>query len=104
MDNIVTEDYISEIIKRKTINFPDGYICPDRIGLLITLCPAQYASNDIYGIQRIVSWQDLYNMPLKYRNMAMLCALKALSDEYDFLNSKKSLIMPSPDCWLEEKE
>ena len=69
--------------------FPDGYIYPDRIGLLITLCPSQYASNDIYSIQRIVSWQDLYNMPLKCRNMAMLCLLEALFDEYEFLNGGK---------------
>lgn len=69
--------------------FLDGYICPDRIGLHITLCSLQYASNHIYCIQRLVSWQQLYNMPLKCRNMAMLCLLEALSDEYEFLNGGK---------------
>lgn len=71
------------------INFPDGYIYPDSNGLLITLCPARYDSNDVYGIQRSVTWQELYYMPLKYRNMAMLRLLEALSDEYGFLNGKK---------------
>jgi hypothetical protein len=28
-------------------------------------------------------------MPLKCRNMAMLCLLEALSDEYEFLNGRK---------------
>lgn len=71
--------------------FLDGYITPasDDIGLLITLCPSQYASNDIYCIRRLVSWQDLYNMSLKRRNMAMLCLLEAIYDEYEFLNGKK---------------
>ena len=69
--------------------FLDGYIYPDRTGLLITLCPSQYASNDIYGIQYEVSWQELYNMPLKNRNMAMLCLLVALFDGCDFLNGGK---------------
>lgn len=36
--------------------------------------------------------------------IAMLRLLEALSDEYDFLNCKKDLIVKSPDCWLEEKE
>lgn len=85
-------------------DFPDGYIRPDSIGLLITLCPASYASNDIYGIQRLVCWQDLYRMPLKCRNMAMLCLLEALSDEYKFLNGYKDLIIKSPDYWKEEKQ
>ena len=70
--------------------FLDGYICQEHIGLLITLCPSQYASDDIYSIQRLVLWQDLYNMPLKSRNMAMLYLLNALSDEYKSLNKEES--------------
>lgn len=73
----------------ETKDFTDGYIHPDSVGLLITLCPARYDSNDVYSIQRLVLWQDLYRMPLKCRNMAMLCLLEALSDEYEFLNGKR---------------
>ncbi len=87
----------------KTKHFSDGYIYPDHIGLLITLCPTQYASNDIYSIQRLVYWQDLYRMPLKCRNMAMLSLLEALSDEYEFLNGNKNLIIKRPDWWKESK-
>lgn len=70
--------------------FLDGYIHTERIGLLITLNNSQYASNDIYSIQRLVLWQELYNLPLKCRNMAMMYLLEDLSDEYEFLNGGKS--------------
>ena len=85
-----------------TKDFIDGYIRPDGIGMLITLCPSQYASNDIYSIQRLVLWQDLYRMPLKCRNMVMLYLLNALSDEYEFLNDKKDLIIRSSDNFWEK--
>lgn len=73
----------------KTKDFIDGYIHPDYNGLLITLCPTQYASNYIYGMQRFVCWADLYRMPLKCRNTAMLGLLNAIYDEYEFLNGGK---------------
>lgn len=69
-------------------DFMDGYIHTDHIGLLITLCPKHYANNDIYSVQRLVSWQYLYRMPLTHRNMAMLSLLNDLYDEYDFLNGR----------------
>lgn len=72
----------------KTKYFPDGYIYSDDMGMLITLAPNQYVSNDIYGYQKIITWHELYRMPLKCRNMAMLCALNAIYDEYDFLNGR----------------
>lgn len=87
----------------KTKDFEDGYIHLDSIGLLITLCPRRWYTNDVCSIQRLVLWQDLYRMPLKCRNMAMLCLLEALSDKYEFLNGKKDLIIKSPDCWRESK-
>ena len=72
----------------KTKYFPGGYIYPDDIDMLITLAPNQYVSNDIYSYQKIITWYELYNMPLKCRNMAMLCVLNAIYDEYDFLNGR----------------
>lgn len=72
----------------ETKGFADGYIHIDRIGLLITLCNTKYVNKDIYSVQRLVSWQYLYRMPLTHRNMAMLSLLNDLYDEYDFLNGK----------------
>lgn len=69
--------------------FPDGEVFETSFGVVITLRSKQYASNDIYCVQRMLTWHDLFNIKPYCRNHVMLAFLNALYYEYDFLNGKE---------------